>query len=216
MRYKLAIFDMDGTILDTLEDIRDATNHVLKEAGFPERSTEEVRAVVGNGALQLITESAPAGTPAPVCKELLATFQTYYRAHSNDKTRAYEGVPELLRDLKDAGVTLAVVSNKPDAAVPPLCDLYFKGLFDLAIGERDDIKRKPAPDMVEYALRTLGFEKKDAVYIGDSEVDVQTAGNAGLDLIAVNWGFRTVEELKKAGAETIVSAPGEVFRLIHS
>ena len=214
MRYRLAVFDMDGTILDTLDDIRDAANHVLKEAGLPERNVDEIRAAVGNGVFRLFRMSVPEDTSDAVCEELVTAFGPYYRAHSNDKTRAYEGVSELLRDLKKAGVTLAVVSNKPDAAVTPLCDLYFPGLFDLSIGERDDIARKPAPDMVAYALRTLGFEKKDAVYIGDSEVDVQTAGNAGLDLIAVDWGFRSHAQLKEAGAETIVSTPGDVLHLI--
>ncbi|MBR0092191.1 MAG: HAD family hydrolase [Lachnospiraceae bacterium] len=214
MRYRLAIFDMDGTTLDTLEDLRDAANHALRMAGFPERSMDEIRMAVGNGAQHLIRMSVPEGTSEEVCKEVLTAFQQHYRAHNNDKTRAYDGIPELLRDLKDAGVRLAVVSNKPDAAVAPLCDLYFKGLFDLAIGEREGIARKPAPDMVEYALRTLGFDKKDAVYIGDSEVDVLTANNSGIDLITVDWGFRTVAQLKKAGAETIVSTPGDVLRLI--
>lgn len=203
MRFKLAVFDMDGTILDTLEDLQDSLNVILTQHGYPVRSLEEVRCFVGNGILKLIERALPAECSEEQVQMVYRDFVPYYREHSADKTRPYEGVVALLEELKKSGMKLAVVSNKADAAVQDLCVQYFEGLFDMAAGEREGMKKKPAPDMVELVLNTLQISKKEAVYIGDSEVDIATAYNSGLHLCAVEWGFRDICVLKEHGAEYI-------------
>lgn len=211
MKYQLAIFDLDGTLLDTLEDLADSTNHVMHSFGYPERTLTEVRSFVGNGIRKLLERSAPNGTSAEEIDRMFAQFKEYYGAHCADKTKPYDGVMELLNALKKQGVKLAVVSNKADYAVKALCEQYFCGVFDEAVGERAGIARKPAPDTVNEVLRTLQIDKTGAVYIGDSEVDVQTAKNAELDCLAVDWGFRDKAVLEKAGAEIIVSTPNDIL-----
>lgn len=207
MNYKLAIFDLDGTLLDTLEDLADSVNYVMRSFGCPERTLPEVRAFVGNGIRKLVERSAPKGTAEEEVDRMLARFIEYYKEHCADKTRPYAGIPELLQVLREKGVKIAVVSNKADAAVKALCEQYFPGMLDEAVGERAGIARKPAPDTVNEVLKSLQIDKSRAVYIGDSEVDVQTARNAELDCIAVDWGFRDASVLKEAGAEVIVSTP---------
>ena len=190
------LWDLDGTLLDTLEDLADGVNYALGEFGYPERTLEEVRRFVGNGAYNLIQQAVPEGTdPDPVFE----TFKTYYDAHCQIKTKPYEGILAVLEELGQK-YPLAVVSNKPDSAVKPLCQQYFPGIY--ARGESTDCPRKPAPDMVHKAMTDIGVEK--CIYVGDSEVDVETARNAGMPLIAVSWGFRTREQLRAAGAEIIV------------
>lgn len=211
MKYQLAIFDLDGTLLDTLEDLADSTNYVMRSFGYPERTLAEVRRFVGNGIRKLLERSAPNGTPSEEIDRMFEQFKEYYGAHCADKTKPYDGIMELLASLKKKGVRLAVVSNKADYAVKALCEQYFCGCFDKAVGERTGIARKPAPDTVNEVLKNLKIDKSNAVYIGDSEVDVQTAKNAELDCIAVDWGFRDKKVLKEAGAETIVSTPAELF-----
>ena len=211
MKYQLAIFDLDGTLLDTLEDLADSTNYVMRSFGYPERTLAEVRRFVGNGIRKLLERSAPNGTPSEEIDRMFEQFKEYYGAHCADKTKPYDGIMELLASLKKKGVRLAVVSNKADYAVKALCEQYFCGCFDEAVGERTGIARKPAPDTVNEVLKNLKIDKSNAVYIGDSEVDVQTAKNAELDCIAVDWGFRDKKVLKEAGAETIVSTPAELF-----
>ena len=211
MKYQLAIFDLDGTLLDTLEDLADSTNYIMRSFGYPERTIEEVRSFVGNGIRKLLERSAPNGTSAEEIDRMFEQFKVYYGAHCADKTKPYDGVMELLDALKKQGVKLAVVSNKADYAVKSLCEQYFCGLFDEAVGERIGIARKPAPDTVNEVLKNLQFDKSQAVYIGDSEVDVQTAKNAEMDCIAVDWGFRDREVLKNAGAEIIVSTPEDIL-----
>lgn len=207
MNYQLAIFDLDGTLLDTLEDLADSVNYVMRSFGCPERTLPEVRAFVGNGIRKLVERSAPKGTAEEEVDRMLARFIEYYKEHCADKTRPYAGIPELLQALREKGVKIAVVSNKADAAVKALCEQYFPGMLDEAVGERAGIARKPAPDTVNEVLKSLQIDKSRAVYIGDSEVDVQTARNAELDCIAVDWGFRDASVLKEAGAEVIVSTP---------
>lgn len=203
MKFKLAVFDMDGTILDTLEDLHDSLNVILEKYGYPVRTMEEVRSFVGNGILKLIERAVPSECSKEQARMVYEDFIPYYREHSADKTRPYDGIGKLLSDLKNSGMKLAVVSNKADAAVQDLCRQYFDGLFDMAAGEREGMAKKPAPDMVELVLDALQIAKEDAVYIGDSEVDVATAHNSGLSLCAVEWGFRDVDVLKANGAEHI-------------
>ncbi len=212
MKYQLAIFDLDGTILDTLEDLTDGVNYALTECGYPVRTIDEVRSFVGNGIRRLIERALPSGTPEAEIDHVHGIFSPYYRAHCDVKTRPYDGIPEMLRMLRESGIRTAVLSNKADFAVQPLVRQYFGGLFDLAFGERDGIPRKPAPDAVFEILAQLGVEKSQAVYIGDSNVDVETARNAGLDCICVDWGFRDRAQLRDAGAEQIVSAPQELLK----
>ncbi len=214
MAYKLAIFDLDGTILNTLEDLADATNFALREHGYPERTIEEVRRFVGNGIRKLIERAVPSSLTAEEIDRVHNTFSAYYQRHCADKTRPYEGILQLLERLRAAGCLTAVVSNKADAAVQPLCQHYYNGLFDYAVGERAGIRRKPAPDSVQEVLRRLGVDPADAVYIGDSEVDIQTAANAGLDSVVVTWGFRERTYLESQGGRCFVDSPEEIERIV--
>lgn len=195
------IFDLDGTLLNTLEDLTDSVNYAMEKFGFPVHTIEEIRSFVGNGAPKLIERSIPQGTENPSYEAVLAAFKEHYAAHCEDKTKPYEGVMELLAQLKEKGCRMAVVSNKFDGAVKRLCKKYFGSYLETAIGESADVKRKPAPDTVYRALHELSCDGSSAVYVGDSEVDIQTAKNASLPCISVTWGFRTEEQLKAAGAE---------------
>lgn len=212
--YKLAIFDMDGTILDTLEDLKDSVNYALCECGYPERTYDEVRSFVGNGIRKLIERAVPDGTSLENIDNVHNAFTDYYKLHCADKTKAYDGIKPLISELRRNGIKTAVVSNKADYGVQELCREYFDGLFDYAVGEREGIRRKPAPDSVNEALKVLGFDKSEAVYIGDSDVDFETAENAGLPCISVLWGFRDEDFLRKIGAKTFVSKPSEILDII--
>ena len=185
------LWDLDGTLLDTLEDLADAVNFALQQFGYPERSIEEIRCFVGNGARRLIERSVPAGGDADA---VFDTFRTYYDTHCRIKTRPYDGIMEALQKLGEK-YPMAVVSNKPDSAVKPLCAEYFPGLY--ARGESTDCPRKPAPDMVFKAMEAIGVES--CIYVGDSEVDVLTAKNAGVPCLSVLWGFRDRAEIMDAG-----------------
>ncbi len=211
MSKKAAVFDMDGTILNTLEDLKDTLNYALQQAGYETHTLEEVRSYVGNGIRRMIECAVPEGTGAEECDRVQAFFMPYYQQHCADKTCAYPGITELLQHFRAEGILTAVVSNKADSAVQDLVEVYFKGLFDVAVGEQAGIRKKPAPDMVEKALDALGVKKEEAVYIGDSEVDMATAENAGLDRIVVAWGFRDKTFLKERGAERIADDAGEVY-----
>lgn len=210
LRYDLIVFDMDGTILDTLEDLTDSMNHVLLQYGYPERSIDEIRSFVGNGLYNLVRLAIPTGKSEEHIQEVLSSMKAYYGEHSNIKTRPYDGILDLIRALRDKGYKTAVVSNKIDSGVQDLCELHYKGLFDVAIGEKDGVARKPAPDMVYAALDALGVPKDRAVFVGDSEVDLATARNSGLDMIAVGWGFREPKFLLEQGAERVYASPAEV------
>ncbi len=214
MKYRLVVFDMDGTILDTLSDLTDALNHTLDIYGLPLHSMDEVKFFVGNGIHKLIERAVPEGTEQKKLEEIFKSYIEYYGKHCADKTKPYEGVKDLIMELKKLGVLTAVVSNKRDEAVQELCRDYFPGCFDIAIGEKDGIRRKPAPDMVDQALLKLGIDKKDAVYIGDSDVDIQTAENSGLSSIAVTWGFRDRDFLIAHGAEVFADEPYDIIKII--
>ncbi len=211
MSKKAAVFDMDGTILNTLEDLKDTLNYALQQAGYEPHTLEEVRSYVGNGIRRMIECAVPEGTAAGECDRIQEIFMPYYQQHCADQTCAYPGVRELLERFRAEGILTAVVSNKADGAVQDLVEVYFKGLFDIAVGEQAGIRKKPAPDMVEKALDALGVKKEEAVYIGDSEVDMATAENAGLDRIIVAWGFRDKEFLKEKGAERIAENVQDVY-----
>lgn len=203
------LFDLDGTLLDTLGDLHASTNAVLRQFGYPERTIDEIRRFVGNGARVLIQQAIPAGEAHRV-DEVLSAFQSYYAAHCDILTRPYDGIPELLAALGEK-YPLAVVSNKPDRAVKELAKIYFPALY--ARGESADCPRKPAPDMVRMAMRALDADR--CIYVGDSEVDVLTAKNAGVPCIAVTWGFRDVETLRAAGAEFFCHRAEDVPQMIE-
>ena len=200
--YQTYIFDLDGTLLDTLEDLADAVNVTLEYFNRPKRSIEEVKAFVGKGIVKLLDRSFGEKVESSVVEY----FKKYYGAHCEDKTKPYDGVLDLLQELKAKGCQLAIVSNKADFAVKQLSKKYFGEYIDVAIGENEEggVKKKPAPDSVFLAMKELNAFPESTVYIGDSDVDIQTAKNAGLDCICVAWGFRDEEFLKANGAERII------------
>ena len=212
MKYKLAIFDMDGTILDTLVDLAEAVNYALRKAGLPERSLQEVRSYLGNGMLRLIRLAAPEDASAELLAELKETFTEYYKAHCSAHTRPYDGIVELIEALRSQGVKTAVVSNKPDFGVQLLVQDYFPTSFDAAVGERIGIAKKPAPDSVNEVLRLLDISRDAAVYIGDSEVDIETARNAGMTGVIVTWGFRDEDYLLSLKPDALVHDIKELRR----
>ncbi len=214
MEYKAVVFDMDGTILDTLDDLADSVNHALEMYGFPKRRRNEVRAFLGNGMVRLVHLCVPDGTSEEVEAKVLKEHKRYYPLHSTDKTKPYDGITELLKYLKQKGIKTAVVSNKSDSNVQALVKKYFDGLFDVSVGARDGIPRKPASDLVNIALEELGVDKSDAVYIGDSDVDLATARNSGLKMITVLWGFRDRKMLEEHGAEVFVNTSKELEELL--
>lgn len=214
MKYRFLFFDLDGTLLNTLDDLRDAVNTILVRYQMPEITPEQTAAFVGNGAGHLIHCAVPEGTPEEQEKKILAEYRQYYQEHCQVRTAPYSGIPEMLERLKEAGCVMAVVSNKPDAAVKELNRHFFKRLLDSAIGESAEIRRKPAPDTVFEAMRQTGAEQSSSVYIGDSEVDIETARNAGLPCISVSWGFRNKQELEAAGAQVIAGNAEELEQLL--
>ncbi len=214
MKYKVAIFDLDGTILDTLDDLKNSVNYALKKNSLPERSLSEIRSFVGNGIRILIEKSVPYETELKAVDSVFDDFKIHYKHHSADNTKPYDGIIETLKAIKHSGVKLAVVSNKADFAVQTLVDEYFPQLFDYSVGEKDGVRRKPYPDSVLMVLKQFNCQKGEAVYIGDSEVDVETAENVGIDCIAVTWGFRDSEILEKLNPKYIISKPNEIFRII--
>ncbi len=214
MGVKVVVFDLDGTLLDTLEDLADATNWALRKNGMPERALAEVRQFVGNGVRKLIERAVPEGEANPLFEQTFEDFKRYYVEHCQDKTCLYDGVAEMLRALKERGFKLAIVSNKLQAGVDELYDRYFRDTVAMAIGERPEIQRKPAPDMVELALQALGVAKDEAVYVGDSDVDLQTARNSGLPCISVLWGFRDKDFLLAHGANTLIASPSDLVNLL--
>ena len=201
------LFDLDGTLLDTLQDLADATNFVLREMGYPERSVDEVRRFVGNGARRLMEQAVPQDGDV---EEALHRFQVHYSANCQGKTRPYAGIPEALAILSEK-YPIAIVSNKPDTAVKPLCDHYFPGIY--ARGESADCPRKPAPDMVYKAMEAIGADR--CLYVGDSEVDVLTAKNAGVPCLSVLWGFRDREEMEAVGGIHFCKTTDQLVKMIE-
>lgn len=205
------IFDLDGTLLSSLEDLAASTNYALRWAGMPEKTLEEVRMFVGNGVKLLMERAIPDGLHNPRFEEVYAKFREHYLKHNLDRTHPYDGVLELLVELKRRGKKLAIVSNKFYAATQDLAHHFFADTIEVAIGERENIRKKPAPDTVLEALRQLGASKDGAVYIGDSDVDVMTAKNSGLPCISVLWGFRDKEFLIEHGATLFVKTPHDIL-----
>lgn len=211
MKYRLAVFDMDGTILNTLGDISASVNFALRAEHMPERTMAEIRSFAGNGVRRLIELSVPSEASQEACERVYNAFAEHYRLHCADATAPYSGIVDLLSRLRAKGMHTAVVSNKPDDAVKALCARYFNGLFDEAVGVCAGVRPKPCPDAVCGVLDELHIERAEAVYIGDTEVDAATAENAGLDFIAVDWGFRERPLLEKQRAQLIASTADELF-----
>ncbi len=216
MSYKAILFDMDGTVLDTLRDLNAAANRALGEFGYPPMSLEETRRRIGNGSRRLLELSVPEGTDAREIERVLAWYLPYYNAHASDTTAPYPGIVELLETLRRAGFPLAVVSNKPDRTVRALAAIHFPALLDIAVGENEagGVRRKPWPDTLLAAAAALGVEPEECLYVGDSEVDVLTAKRAGMDCASVMWGFRSRAELEAAGAELLFDTPEALGRFI--
>lgn len=210
MRYKAVLFDMDGTVLDTLTDLTNAVNHILERYEMPPRSPREVASFLGNGAATLLRKAAAPDTPEEQLAEMLRVYQPWYDGHCAVFTAPYPGILSLMESLREAGVKQAVISNKQDSAVRRLAAAHFPGLLETAVGESASVRRKPNPDAVLAALREMELTPKDAVYVGDTEVDLQTAENAGLACAVVGWGFRTEEQLRAAGAERIFHSAEEL------
>ncbi|MBQ2740526.1 MAG: HAD-IA family hydrolase [Clostridia bacterium] len=216
MRYSVVLFDLDGTLLNTLDDLTDAVNVALKEQDLPVCTREEVRGYIGNGVATLLARAAKGKSGEVNAEKMLADFKRYYASHCQDETRPYDGVMELLLRLKAEGRKIGVVSNKVDFAVKGLCKTYFGNLIDVAIGENEEggVRKKPAPDSVLEAMRILGVSPADTVYVGDSEVDIQTAKNADLDCISVLWGFKDREFLLENGASCLAEDVEELRRFL--
>ena len=210
------IFDLDGTLLDTLDDLANAVSYILKKYDFPERKRADIRRFLGNGARDLMRRSVPANIDGEDFERILADYMEYYNAHSKILTKPYDGVLPLLAELKACGIKTAVVSNKPDVTVRLLSREYFGDLLDFALGDRPDIKKKPSADPILLAMKYLGCER--AVYVGDSEVDILAAKNAGLPCISLTWGFRDRELLEEQGATcfagTADELKSEIFKLL--
>lgn len=215
---KLLIFDLDGTLLNTLEDLTDSTNYALKEFNFPARTIEEVRNFVGNGVAKLIERAIPNGRENANFEKCLEVFKQNYAENMNNKTAPYAGIINLLQTLKSKNYKIAVVSNKFDLAVKGLCARYFADLVDIAIGENEKagIKKKPAPDTVNQVLKEFNISNTEAIYIGDSEVDIMTAKNSKMDCISVTWGFKDREFLIENNAKIIVDSPDEIINILDS
>lgn len=207
MKYELAIFDLDGTILNTLEDLACAVNAALAAHGYPQHSVEDVRRFVGNGVANLIRRAVPSGTDEAECVRILADFKAYYRDHINDHTRPYDGIPALLKSLRDAGVKIGVNSNKFDAALQSLCHIHFEGLYDCAVGESENTPRKPDPTAARRIMAAMGVDPGRTIYIGDSDVDLKTARNAGIAGAWVSWGFRSRTEMQDCNISLAFDAP---------
>ncbi len=214
MTYQTAVFDLDGTLLDTLEDLYLATNMALERHSLPPRTRDEVRMFVGNGVEMLILRAVPDDTDEDTVLWVLADFKRIYSSICEDHTKPYDGILDMLTALRERGIRVAVVSNKFDAATKKLCEKYFGDLVEVAIGERAGVRKKPAPETVYEALKELGVTADHAVYIGDSDVDIQTARNCGMPCISVTWGLRDEDFLIENGAKTLVDSPETLLGVI--
>ncbi len=209
---KALIFDLDGTLLNTIGDLHCSTNFALEAFGFPKRSLEEVNSFVGNGLAMLIRRAVPDGTAEETAQAVLAAMKSHYAEHYHDLTLPYPGIMDLLAECKAKDIPMAIVSNKADPFVKNLRALFFDEFIDIAVGESTEFPRKPSPEMVYAAMEQMGLSGDDAFYVGDSEVDVQTAKNAGLPCLAVTWGFRNKDILLAAGATDLISDPMDLLR----
>ena len=214
MNYQNAVFDLDGTLLDTLADLTNSVNHIIGQYGYPPQSRAQVRLSLGNGAANLIARSLPDGRNTPRFEEILQVYTAYYEQHCQILTAPFPGICQMLRQLQENGIRMAVVSNKGDGAVRELTEFYFPGLFHSSVGERDGIKRKPAPDTVLQAIRLLGGTAGQTLYIGDSEVDYETAANAGTACALVTWGFRDRDALKALHPDYLIDRPEQLTEIL--
>ena len=216
MKYKAVIFDMDGTLLNTIEDLTDSVNYIMKKYDMPQKTLYEVMHSVGNSAVRLMELVIPGGKENPLFDQVLEDYKAYYFEHCNIKTGPYPHIIDLLKELKNRGYKIAIVSNKSMGAVKELTNIYFGDYADAAVGVTDKLNRKPAPDECFEAMRLLGVNKEDCIYVGDSEVDHKTAVNTGIPCISCLWGFRTKEELLAVGAENnyFVNDPLEILDIL--
>jgi phosphoglycolate phosphatase len=213
---KIIIFDLDGTLLNTLDDLADSTNIVMKAFGYPQHSKEDIRNFVGNGVAKLIERAIPNGKENKNYNKCLDMFKEIYPKNMYNKTAPYQGITDMLKNLKEKGLIIAVVSNKFDLAVKELCEKYFPNLIDFCAGEneKEGIRKKPAPDTVLKVLEQYNLKNNDAIYVGDSEVDIQTAQNSNMPCISVCWGFKDREFLTNNGAEIIINTPTEITDIL--
>lgn len=210
------IFDLDGTLLNTLGDLRAATNHALEVRGLPPHSMEEIRQFIGNGIRLLICRAMPEGTPEAEIDAALDDFKAYYAAHIHDRTVPYDGIPQLLTALRKRGVKVAVLSNKIDSASQQLIEYFFPGKTDVVFGEHVGVPRKPDPTSCRMVMQRLGVQPEQVLYVGDSGTDMQTAKNAGLYAVGVTWGFRSKEVLLEYGADILVHRPEQILQILDS
>jgi len=210
------IFDLDGTLLNTLGDLRAATNHALEVRGLPPHSMEEIRQFIGNGIRLLICRAMPEGTPEAEIDAALDDFKAYYAAHIHDRTVPYDGIPQLLTALRKRGIQVAVLSNKIDSASQQLIEYFFPGKTDVVFGEHVGVPRKPDPTSCRMVMQQLGVQPEQVLYVGDSGTDMQTAKNAGLYAVGVTWGFRSKEVLLKYGADVLVHRPEQILQILDS
>lgn len=215
MKYDAVFFDLDGTVVDSLQDIADAVNHTMRRFGLPEHSAEALKPHLGWGVGHLMRAILPEASEAEV-EAVLAQYRPYYTQHAGDSTWPFPGIVPMLARLKADGLALAIVSNKPDAAVRPIHERFFEGLVALSVGEREGVRRKPHPDMLRDAADRLGVALERCLYVGDSEVDIDTARNAQIDCLCVTWGFRTREQLLRAGAEHIADTPQALAAFVEA
>ena len=213
-KYDTVIFDLDGTLLNTIEDLAASVCYALSNNGMPERTVDEVRSFVGNGIGKLMERAVPSGTDGNIIEKALGDFREHYRVHCMDLTHPYTGIREMLEEMKRCGFKTAIVSNKADFAVKELWKYYFPDLIGTAVGERVGVPRKPAPDSVFAAAKELGSALSGTIYAGDSDVDILTAKNAGIPCISVSWGFKGRKFLEEHGAEYIIDKPCEIFDII--
>ncbi len=214
MRYDTVIYDLDGTLLNTLDDLAAAVNHAMAQGGYPQHTAAQVAAMLGNGMENLIRRALPGDASQEAFEQALAVFKAYYGQHSADLTAPYPGVLDLLCELDALGVRQAVVSNKGDPFVKALCKQYFGGFITAAVGEQPGVRRKPAPDSVHKVMADFGCDPARTLYVGDSEVDILTAQNAGLDCVCLSWGFRTREQLLENGAGLIADTAEQLKKAI--
>lgn len=212
MKYRAVLFDLDGTLLDTLDDLTDSVNFAMDGMGWQRRERAEVRLFLGNGIRRLMELCSPNDISEAEFERAFGLFKEHYDKHNQDKTKPYEGVTEIMARFKEKGIKMAIVSNKVGSAVDMLYDKFFKDYADLAVGDMPGFKRKPAPDSCNYAIKKLGVDRSKVVYVGDSEVDLATAKNAGLDCITVLWGFRDEDFLREQGACVFAATPEDVFK----
>ena len=213
--YKIAVFDMDGTLIDTLEDLRAAANYALTASGFPERSREEFRQCIGNGQRMLVRQCLPEhARDDGTVQRVIDIYAPYYAAHAAERTVVYGGIAEAIEKMREAGMKIAVLSNKPHAPTVELAETFFPGMIDAAFGQRDHVPHKPDPAGLLMILDGFGLSKEECIYIGDSDVDMQTAINAGVDAIGVAWGYCTRDEIKNAGGRVIISETSQLAPLV--